>query len=70
MINGHPTAEDAARELDISVKTLNSWVKRWVARGLIPKPPTFRYGLRRVRYFPSSYVKELQTLRDTHGSRE
>ena len=66
VIRGKPTASDAARELGVSVKTLNGWVKRWVAEGVLTEPPTFKDGLRTVRGFPRDYVAKLQALRDNH----
>jgi hypothetical protein len=66
MINGYKTAADTARELGITTKTLNNWIRRWMADGLISKPPTFRYGLRAVRHFPSDYLKKIEQLREAH----
>lgn len=63
MIKGYTTAADAAGEFRVSTKTLNNWVESWVSKGLIEEPPIFEYGLRRIRYFPQSYIAKLDRLR-------
>jgi transposase len=66
MIKGYSTAADVARQLQISIKTLNGWISRWTKAGQLPEPPAFQDGLRQVRHFPPEYVEKLEALRRAH----
>ena len=49
-----PTVSDAAEELKVSPKTIDNWI----AKGVLPQPPTVERGLGEIRVFPSSYMKK------------
>lgn len=53
-INGQPTIAEAAGEFSVSTKT----VRDWVAKGIIPEPPSIQYGLKEVWTFPAEYMRE------------
>jgi predicted site-specific integrase-resolvase len=47
------TTVDAAAELGVSTKTIRSYMRK----GIIPQPPTIRYGVRVIPHFPPEYMK-------------
>ena len=50
----HPTVTDAAKQLGVSAKTINSYIKN----GIIPPPPQIEQGLRMVNIYPKEYIDE------------
>lgn len=46
------TIADAALKLGVSAKT----VRDYIAKGIIPDPPTVKYGIRKIRHFPPEYM--------------
>jgi hypothetical protein len=59
----YSTIVDAARELDVSAKT----VRQYIAKEIIPEPPVIQFGHRQVKHFPKDYLaaakKQLQKYR-------
>jgi hypothetical protein len=56
LINGkiQNTIVDAAKQFGVSPKTVYSWIEK----GIIPRPPTVKYGIRTMQVFPSQYMKD------------
>jgi DNA-binding transcriptional MerR regulator len=50
----YPTVFEAAKEFEVSAKT----VREWIERGVIAKPPMIEQGLRTIMYFPPEYMKK------------
>ena len=48
----HPTVTDAAKQLGVSAKTINSYIKN----GIIPPPPQIEQGIRMVNIYPNEYI--------------
>jgi hypothetical protein len=59
----YSTIVDAARELDVSAKT----IRQYITKGIIPEPPAVQFGNRKVKHFPKNYLaaakKRLQQYR-------
>jgi len=55
-INGktYRTISDAARELKVSVKAVNEWIRKRVIR----RPPTIEMGLKTIQIFPEDYMAQ------------
>ncbi len=72
IVNGQmfTTIVDAARELSVSAKT----VRQYIAKRIIPEPPVIQYGIRKVMYFPPSYLtaakKRLQNYQTGKDDKE
>lgn len=47
------TTMDAALELGVSTKTVRTYIRK----GIIPQPPTIKYGIRTLKHFPPEYIK-------------
>ena len=62
----YPTVTDAAKQLGVSTKTINGYIKK----GIIPPPPQIEHGLRMVNIYPPEYIKEVKkTLNDHRQSK-
>jgi hypothetical protein len=46
------TVSNAARELKVSVKTVNEWIRKKI----IDRPPTIEVGLKTIQIFPPQYL--------------
>ena len=46
------TIVDAAAKFGVSAKTVRSYIDK----GIIPLPPTVKYGMRLIKHFPSEYI--------------
>ena len=46
------TIVDAAAKFGVSAKTVRSYIDT----GVIPVPPTVKYGMRLIKHFPSEYI--------------
>jgi hypothetical protein len=59
----YSTIVDAARELDVSAKT----IRQYIAKKIIPEPSVIQFGNRTVKHFPQTYLtaakKQLQKYR-------
>lgn len=59
----YSTIVDAARELNVSAKT----IRQYIAKKIIPEPPVIQFGNRKVKHFPKNYMaavkKQLQNYR-------
>jgi DNA-binding transcriptional MerR regulator len=59
----YSTIVDAARELDVSAKT----IRQYIAKKIIPEPPVIQFGNRKVKHFSQNYLtaakKQLQKYR-------
>jgi hypothetical protein len=59
----YSTIVDAARELDVSAKT----IRQYIAKKIIPEPPVIQFGNRTVKHFSKNYLtaakKQLQKYR-------
>jgi len=66
----YSTIVDAARELDVSAKT----IRQYIAKKIIPEPPVIQFGNRKVMHFSGNYLtaakKQLQKYRTGRDSRE
>jgi predicted site-specific integrase-resolvase len=49
----YDTIAEAAKQFGVAPKTVHDWIKR----GVIPRPPTVYYGIRRVQTFSAQYMK-------------
>jgi len=58
----YPTIADAAKELEVSPKT----VREYIIKGIIPTPPEFNYGVRTMFYFPPDYMKRARAGIEKH----
>ncbi len=65
----YSTIADAARELDVSAKT----IRQYIAKKIIPEPPLIQFGNRKVKHFPKNYLtaakKQLQKYRTGRDSK-
>ena len=65
----YSTIVDAARELDVSAKT----IRQYIAKKIIPEPPVIQFGNRKVKHFPKNYLtaakKQLQKYRTRSDSK-
>jgi hypothetical protein len=65
----YSTIVDAARELDVSAKTIS----QYIAKKIIPEPPLIQFGNRKVKHFPKNYLtaakKQLQKYRTGRDSK-
>jgi DNA-binding transcriptional MerR regulator len=52
------TITDAAEKFGVSAKTVRSYI----AKGIIPDPPTVNYGVRTIRHFPPEYVERAKDI--------
>ena len=52
MIKGYPTIADAAKQLNVSAKT----IRQWIRKGIIADPPVFLDGTREISMFPDEYL--------------
>jgi len=52
------TIVDAAAKFGVSAKTIRSYIDK----GIIPAPPTVKYGMRLVKHFPSEYVDKAKRM--------
>ncbi|MCX5820492.1 MAG: NUMOD1 domain-containing DNA-binding protein [Deltaproteobacteria bacterium] len=66
----YSTIVDAARELEVSAKT----IRQYIEKKIITEPPVIQFGNRKVRHFPKNYVaaakKQLQKYRTGRNSKE
>ena len=63
----HPTVTDAAKQLGVSAKTINGYIKK----GIIPAPPQIEHGLRMVNIYPPKYLEEVKkTLNEYRQSKK
>lgn len=58
----HPTVADAAKQLGVSTKTINGYIKK----GIIPAPPQIEHGLRMVNIYPPEYIKDAKKTLDEY----
>ena len=71
IVNGqrYSTIVDAAHELGVSAKTIRSYIEK----GLIPEPPTVRYGVRVINHFPTEFINKakehLENYRNRRGGK-
>jgi predicted site-specific integrase-resolvase len=56
------TIADAAEQLGVTAKT----VREYIMKGIIPAPPEFDYGVRRMFHFPSDYMKRAKAEIEKH----
>lgn len=65
-VNGamYSTTVDAARELGVSTKTIRSYIQK----GIIPKPPAVRYGIRLIPHFPPEYLESAKKHLENYRS--
>ena len=63
-INGkaYRTIVDAAEDFGVSPKT----VREWIRKKIIPKPPTVKWGVRVIQYFPPNYMKKAKKALDEY----
>jgi DNA-binding transcriptional MerR regulator len=65
----YSTIVDAARELDVSAKT----IRQYITKKIIPEPPVIQFGNRQVKHFPKDYlaaaIKQLQKYRTGRNSK-
>jgi DNA-binding transcriptional MerR regulator len=72
IINGqtYSTIVDAARELDVSAKT----IRQYIEKKIISDPPVIQFGHRRVKHFSKSYLveakKQLQKYRTVRDNKQ
>jgi hypothetical protein len=66
-VNGkdHPTIADAAKRWSVTPKT----VRDWIEKGVIPKPPTVKKGLRRIQVFPTDFIGRAEVAMDAWEKR-
>ncbi|MCD6487342.1 MAG: helix-turn-helix domain-containing protein [Syntrophobacterales bacterium] len=60
------TTTDAAKTLGVSAKTIRSYI----SRGIIPRPPEVRYGLRLLKHFPLDYMEKAKKLLEDYRCRK
>ena len=71
IVNGQRyfTIVDAAHELGVSAKTIRGYIEK----GLIPEPPTVRYGVRVINHFPTEFINKakehLENYRNRRGGK-
>jgi hypothetical protein len=53
----YPTVQDAAKQFEVSTKTVHDWIKKKI----IPEPPKIKHGVRTVSYFPPDYIEKAKT---------
>lgn len=58
----YSTIVDAAKELGVSQKAIRGYIDS----GIIPEPPEFDYGVRRVAYYPPEYMKKAKAELERH----
>ena len=56
------TIIDFARDLGVSAKTIRDYLRK----GIIPKPPEVRYGVRTVKHFPVEYTRTAKASLDAY----
>lgn len=65
----YSTIADAARELNVSAKT----IRQYIAKKIIPEPPVIQFGNRTVKHFTQNYLaaakKQLQKYRTGRDSK-
>lgn len=52
------TIVDAAAKFGVSAKTVRSYIDK----GIIPFPPTVKYGMRLIKHFPSEYIARAKKM--------
>ena len=52
------TIADAAAKFGVSAKTVRSYIDK----GIIPTPPTVKYGMRLIKHFPSEYIARAKKM--------
>ena len=52
------TIVDAAAKFGVSAKT----VRCYIDKGIIPTPPTVKYGMRLIKHFPSEYIARARRM--------
>lgn len=52
------TIVDAAAKFGVSAKTVRSYIDR----GVIPAPPTVKYGMRIMKHFPYEYMARAKKM--------
>ena len=52
------TIVDAAAKFGVSAKTIRSYIDK----GVIPAPPTVKYGMRIIKHFPSEYIARAKRM--------
>ena len=52
------TIVDAAAKFGVSAKTVRSYIDK----GVIPPPPTVKYGMRLIKHFPSEYIARAKKM--------
>jgi hypothetical protein len=52
------TIVDAAAKFGVSAKTVRSYIDK----GVIPTPPTVKYGMRVIKHFPSEYIARARRM--------
>ena len=58
----YSTIVDASGILGVSAKT----IRGYIAKGIIPKPPTVKYGVRLIKHFPPEYLSKAKLLLDNY----
>ena len=56
------TIVDAAAKFGVSAKTVRSYIDK----GVIPAPPTVKYGMRIIKHFPSEYIARAKRMLEKH----
>lgn len=56
------TIVDAAAKFSVSAKTIRSYINN----GIIPAPPTVKYGMRVIKHFPSEYIARARRMFEKH----
>lgn len=63
------TIVNLSKNLGVSAKTIRDYLRR----GIIPKPPEIRYGMRTVKHFPVEYMQiakaSLEAYREKKSSK-
>ena len=64
IVKGHVfyTIVDFARDLGVSAKTIRDYLRK----GIIPKPPEIRYGVRTIKHFPVEYMRTAKASLDAY----
>jgi len=52
------TISEASKSLKVSPKTVRDYIKK----GIIPKPPKMRQGLREIDIYPDDYIREAKKI--------
>lgn len=59
------TIVDAAAKFGVSAKTVRSYIDK----GIIPAPPTVKYGMRVMKHFPAEYIATARKMLEIKSQR-